>query len=167
MILKGTSIYINNNFDFENKSIHSNIKLLEIKIKDNNNTDLIRNSFGHYLAMEFICNLDEIINKKIILFHDMKNEYYEDNRESIFLELEKIKEEINSLSIDFYIEKELALNTIKNYSDVYIEELIKINKNIKEIEFQDCDECGSLMQYLPSYKGYCCSNEDCFEIKFN
>lgn len=163
--LEGNIININDNFDFENKSIPSNIKLLEIKIKDDNDTNVIRNSYGYYLAMNFMDDLNNTIDKKIVLLHDMKDLYYKNDRETIFLELEKIKEDLNSLSNENYIEKDLVLNTIKNYSDEYIEKLIKINQEIKEIEFQDCDECGSLMEYLPFHQGYCCSNEDCDEIQ--
>lgn len=162
MLLKGKKINSNDDFNFENNSIASNIKLLEIKINDDNETSTIRKSFAIYLAINFFENLDNVIDKKTKLFHDMKSEYYKNDRETIFLELEKIKEEIKSLSKENYIEKDLVLNTIKNYSDEYIEELININKQIKEIEFEDCDECGSVMEYLDTTNSFHCGNEDCF-----
>lgn len=158
-LIKGKKIDIKDNFDFDNKSILSNIKLLELKTKSIDNK--INIQYAKSLALSFLYNLEETIISKIKLKNRINKNFDTNERDDIKEELELINKDITILSNDNEINSLEFFNLINSYSAEYIEELISLNKEIKELSLIDCDECGSTMEYLENTDSFHCGNEDC------
>lgn len=155
-------------FDFKNKSIDSNLKLLALKLEESiyENNEITKRT-GKLIVSNFFYSLSEGIRYKTQLLYQMQGLYFEDKMESISLELNNIKYDIDNFNDKDIIDFNSIHNIALNYADEYFNELANLINNIKENQFIDCDECNSLMEYLEEHQSYCCSNEDCnHEIGF-